>query len=192
MIIGFTGRKRSGKSTAARHLVEHYGFVELSFAQALKDMALSINPIIDFVYVGTFKGKPQFRPIYLADAVNRYGWERVKDRAPEARRFLQRLGTEGVRDHIGVDTWVDKVDRQIRAIAGRRSIVIADVRFENEAELVRIYGGIVVEVTRGENPPPPEHSSEAGVTADFEIVHPEGDTDALIKGIDDVVERLNL
>lgn len=102
MIIGLTGRKRSGKSTAARYLVEDHGFTELSFAEPLKRMALAVNPIIGF------RSTPDgVQRVYLSDVVHEIGWECAKDEYPEVRRFLQLLGTEGVRDHIGQDTWVN-------------------------------------------------------------------------------------
>src|SRR5579863_3132559 len=37
VIIGITGRKRSGKDTVGNYLVEHYGFVKVSFADTLKE-----------------------------------------------------------------------------------------------------------------------------------------------------------
>ena len=143
MIIGLTGRKRSGKSTAARYLVENHGFTELSFAEPLKRMALAVDPRVG----------PESDPVRLSEAVGVWGWEEAKDRFPEVRRFLQRLGTEGVRDHIGQDTWVNLAELEIIRVireneqvdqVAESNIVFADVRFENEAALIREWGGVVI------------------------------------------------
>ena len=39
MIIGITGKKRSGKDTISDFLVEKYGFVKYGFADPIKDIA---------------------------------------------------------------------------------------------------------------------------------------------------------
>lgn len=46
MIFGITGFAQSGKNTAAAHLVNQYGFIELAFAKALKDFLYEMNPPI--------------------------------------------------------------------------------------------------------------------------------------------------
>lgn len=165
MIIGLTGRKRSGKSTAARYLVENHEFTELSFAEPLKRMALAVDPRVG----------PESDPVRLSEAVGVWGWEEAKDRFPEVRRFLQRLGTEGVRDILGEDLWVEQVHNQLWDLdLNHTSIVIADVRFENEARLIRDWGGVVVEIQRrGDDPEERDpHASERGVTPDSVIFNP--------------------
>ena len=156
MIVGLTGRKRSGKSTVARLLVERHGFRELSFAARLKRMAADVNPMVH--YIDTLDLSDTDRellangvtpgPVYLLDALRVLGEERAKDKLPEVRRFYQRLGTEGVRDNIGEDTWVNLAEREIRAAGYARRLVFPDVRFGNEARLIRWFGGTVVEVQR--------------------------------------------
>ncbi len=189
MIIGLTGRKRSGKSTAARYLVENHGFTELSFAEPLKRMALAINPVVTHMPVSGVCTAFQLADVVLAD-----GWERAKDEYPEVRRFLPRLGTEGVRAHIGQDTWVNLAELEIIRVireneqadqVSESNIVFADVRFENEAALIREWGGVVIEIYRpSQGDPEPEHSSEAGVRADHLAVNPEGDKSVLFSVLD--------
>lgn len=195
MIIGLTGRKRSGKSTAARYLVEDHGFTELSFAEPLKRMALAVDPIIGF------RSTPDGgQRVYLSDVVHEIGWECAKDEYPEVRRFLQRLGTEGVRDHIGQDTWVNLAELEIIRVirentkaggVAQANIVFADVRFENEADLIRDWGGVVIEVYRpSQGDPEPEHSSENGVRSDCSVVNREGDLEALFAVLDHCINRI--
>lgn len=186
MILGLTGRKRSGKSTAARYLVDNHGFVEISFAGPLKRMALAINPVIGWNWDPVHEDGGE---VYLADVVECFGWEYAKDQFPEARRFLQRLGTEGVRGHIGEDTWIDLVELEIQRtwgivpygfIPGDKPyppIVVSDVRFENEATLVREWGGEVVEIRRpsARDFVANEHASEHRVRADRTVTNIDGE-----------------
>ena len=176
MIVGLTGRKRCGKSTLARLLVERHGFRELSFAEPLKRMALAANPIVGFR--STPNGAQR---VHLSDVVHEIGWERAKDEYPEVRRFLQRLGTEGVRDNLGEDTWVNIAEREIRAAGYARRLVFPDVRFDNEARLIRWFGGTVVEVRRptaiadtADN----HRSERLEVTPDRVVTNVEGDPES--------------
>lgn len=197
MLIGLTGLKRSGKSTAAKYLVDVYGFTELSFAEPLKSMALDVDPIVHVR--DDFKGRRVYR---LSEVVEEFGWEEAKDRFPEVRRFLQRLGTEGVRSHLGVNTWADIVEGAIEDIRSddyyhrngeTTPIVIADVRFENEAEVVVRHGGVVVEVRRLPVVSLPEdaHASEQGVEWDYQIDNVMGKPYVLQSEIDRLVRWLS-
>lgn len=201
MIIGLTGRKRSGKSTAARYLVENHGFTELSFAAPLKKMALDIDPLVEVVDPDSRRGYtlcealPQVREVmtycgdvHLAPLVDAIGWEQAKDQFPEVRRFLQRLGTDGVRNNLGDRIWVNLVEDQIDELwtndfknnRPNRPIVIADVRFENEADLICREGGIVIEVVRPGIPAAADtHASEAGVDPDYQVTNHEDHPDQM-------------
>jgi len=135
-VIGLVGKKRAGKTTAAEVLVRERGFVSIGFADALKDLALRVDPIVtaseywdEEHKAGTFR---------LSDYVGTPGgWEFAKS-LPEVRRFLQELGT-GVRDIVGEYAWTDAWDRALTA--GRHFpppvVVVPDVRFLSEAEAIR-------------------------------------------------------
>ncbi|MBO0654051.1 hypothetical protein J1792_15100 [Streptomyces triculaminicus] len=142
--IGIIGRARSGKDTVAARLVEAHGFRRMALADPLKDMALGIDPVI----------APAARDgsaLRLAEAVRLFGWETVKERYPEARRFLQRLGTEGVRHHINADHWVDVLLRGADTVhreGDARPVVVPDVRFENEVHALAAHGFALWSVDR--------------------------------------------
>lgn len=155
--LGISGRARAGKTTAAEYLVERYGFVRIGFADALKEMALAIDPI---VHVDRDEGGCE--EWGLVAIVDWFGWDRAKDGFPEVRRFLQRLGTEGVRHHIGEDTWVQIAERKALAVDG--PVVFDDVRFRNELEMVHRHGGANVHLWRpGHSDVAAEHASEEHV-----------------------------
>jgi hypothetical protein len=138
-IIGVLGKKRAGKDTFARRLVEAHGYTRLAFADALRDAALALDPIIR-VDSDEYGLLPQdwcaewARPymIYrLSHLVSALGWEDAKAH-PEVRRTLQNYGV-AIRD-LDPDFWVRVVMDQARDIDG--PVVITDVRFPNEAEAV--------------------------------------------------------
>ncbi len=140
MIIGLTGYAQHGKDTVGRYLVEKYGFRRYAFADQLKSMAVVLNPI---VY------GDDYETLRLRDLVEREGWDEAK-KDQEVRRFLQVLGTEAVREHLGKDAWIDALDKRLNDDGRTRSdsIVITDVRFPNEAQFVRRNGGEVWRIHR--------------------------------------------
>ena len=165
-IFGFTGFAGSGKSTACQILKEDYGFAVLSFADGLREMAMDIDPQVSSVPMG-----PGYAPlpIHYSDAMEMYGYEKAKEKLPEFRRFLQRLGTDGIRKHIGSHTWVEMAEARIESLW----TCFDDLRFPNEAEMINSRGGHVVRIYKQrEQPLHKEHSSESSmldVEADFDI-----------------------
>lgn len=157
--IGLTGKARSGKSTVAEILRRDHGFTVVSFADTLRDMALAIDPLIQAPITG--------QVWRLSEVVKWGGWERAKDIYPEVRRFLQRLGTEGVRDHLDQDAWVRAWSVKVGCISDAGDVVAADVRFPNEAAaVIRGFGGEVWRIERPDLVDPSRaagHVSEAGI-----------------------------
>ncbi len=124
-IVGLVGRAQSGKTTIGKHLVKCFGFKRMSFADALKDMIINAGLCThDEVYV---------------------------QKTPESRRMLQIIGTEIFRKQVHPDFWVQKVAPALRqAHQDNQSVVFDDIRFPNEAKLIRSYlgEGILVKVER--------------------------------------------
>lgn len=144
VIIGLGSVARVGKDTAAAALVRDMGFKRVGFADALKNLALDADPLITPAgtpTVNTSAGRGR-----LSWIVRGSSWEQAKDQWPEVRMFLQKLGV-AVRNNLGEDTWADVVRRQLEA-EPYRDFVISDVRFPNEAQMVRDLGGVTVEIRR--------------------------------------------
>lgn len=160
--IGLTGRAQSGKTTAASYLETKHRFKPMAFADPLRDMALDIDPLV--AVEKRWKSPPcAWVPelIHYSTALERYGYEGAKERYPEFRRFLQRLGTEGLRRHDRESYWVDRAVDRAYAL-GQRRVVFHDVRFPNEAEAVQEAGGIIVRIERkGIEAADASHASEA-------------------------------
>ncbi len=145
-VIGLCGYYGSGKDEAAKPLIAD-GWVRVSFAEPLRKMALGIDPMI------LTKGAGMCR---LSALVESAGWTEAKTHA-EVRRFLQRLGTEGVRDVLGQDTWVQLAERSMPV---GKSVIVTDVRFANEAEMIRRLGGKLIRIRRPGFKPEVTHASE--------------------------------
>lgn len=155
MLIGLSGKKRAGKDTLAERLVTRHGFQRVSFADSLRDAALSLDPLI---LTGAEVG---LMPLRLTQVVGNLGWERAKS-VPEVRRTLQRLGV-AIRE-LDTGFWVHAAARTIEAALGEgRPVVVTDVRFPNEAEYIRHKGGVLVRVERPGLHPVDAHESETAL-----------------------------
>lgn len=169
-IIGLTGAAGSGKDTAAAALAERYNFRRVAFGDAVKRVAYATDPLVE-VYEGA-------EPERLSALVEKHGWDGTKV-LPDVRRLLQRVGTEGVRDVLGDDTWVKVAGAVVRELIKndpQARIVFTDVRFENEAAFIRKLGGSIVNIDRPDNPHALSgenagHASEAPVAADYAITN---------------------
>jgi hypothetical protein len=142
VIVGFAGKARSGKGTAARMLHDLWLGVKgdahiLPFAKPIKDFAFLL------------------------------GWNGKKDK--KGRRLLQLLGTEIGRKCFRESFWIDKWWDAVGAFEAETRmpllVISDDVRFDNEAEAIRSMGGLVVELTGrgGLKGDTAAHKSEQGI-----------------------------
>lgn len=143
MIIGLSGYARSGKDTVAELLVLNYGFKRVAFADGIRKALLELNP---FIYDG----------VRLNETVDMYGWEVAKSK-DEVRRLLQVMGTEVGRKLIHEDVWVWRL---FNSIGTDERIVIPDVRFPNEANVIKDRGGEVWRINRQNHHAVNDHVSE--------------------------------
>lgn len=129
MLIGFNGGMGSGKSTAIKVLADHTDIpvTNVKFAAPLYEMQEMIYDRVKSVYQ---------RP---ADF--------IKD-----RKLLQWLGTDWGRGTLGESIWTNlwraEAERltEISKFSEPLIIVCDDVRFDNEAEVVRALGGIIIKI----------------------------------------------
>lgn len=152
LVVGLMGYAQAGKDTVGAFLVEHHGFVRVSFADALRDMLYALNPI---AYAGSMGDWETVQEI-----VDSIGWDRAKVSYPEIRALLQRLGTEAGREILGQSIWVDTAIREVQP-GGR--YVFTDVRFPNEAATIRAMGGKLWRVKRPGTAPVNAHPSETAL-----------------------------
>jgi energy-coupling factor transporter ATP-binding protein EcfA2 len=152
-IIGLVGPKGSGKSTVAKAICHMAGKayhggprgIIVSFADPLRDMVkagLGIN------YENMTN--PDMKELPIDD----YG--------KSARFILQTLGTEWGRKTIHPDIWANAWKRKVLKEASTSDAVIVsdDVRFQNEADIIRGMGGKLIRVYRDGMEFTGEHASE--------------------------------
>jgi dephospho-CoA kinase len=171
-IIGLCGKAGSGKSTVAQYLQENYGFEKIAFADSLKEMLLKSGIVT------------------LTD---------LDKKTPYTRFLLQRIGTDIMRNQVNPDYWVNKTLVRIGELIskGKKKIVIDDIRFLNEAELVDLYNGVIIKINRNnngilDNENLKNHESELftdQIPADF-IINNTGTIDDLCKKIDNIILKI--
>lgn len=188
MIIGLAGYARSGKDTVGNHLVEKHGFKRIAFADALKKMAYTLNPLVPAVP----ENPAAIVTMRLQPLVNEVGWDNAKSNS-EVRRILQVLGTECGRDIIGPNIWVSIVVRAITENGGiKDNWVITDCRFENETWWVKETGKLWW-IDRDGVGPLNAHASENLVKPEDAdtIIHNRGNLSYLYAAVDHLMEGLN-
>jgi len=153
-LIGITGAAGSGKTTMSRLMDTGHGYTRMRFAEPLKRMTMMLLVEIGFSHGmavemvdGACKG----------DAI-----PQLKGKTP--RDIMQTLGTEWGRELISPDVWVAVMRHQLDTCHSDL-VVIDDVRFENEAQMIRERGGKVIGIV-GRGGLPTHHASENGVSPD--------------------------
>lgn len=141
-IIGLSGFIGSGKGAVSDYLVEHYDFTRLNFSDALKDVVATVFNWPRDMLEGDTPESRAWREI-----PDEY-WSKRLDREMSPRLALQLVGTESFRYVIHPDIWVAAVEKKILD-NDYKGVVISDVRFINELEMIKRNEGSVIRVERG-------------------------------------------
>lgn len=162
-VIGLTGPMGSGKDTVADLLTTHCGAYKLAFADALRgEISDAFNIETVFLTRRETKEHPLtalalahcLDPMFVARMIvqNHHFNDGPLDlntpRSP--RQIMQWWGTE-YRRALEPGYWVRKAAQRIRYMhqtLAARLIVITDVRFDDEAQLVRALGGQIWQIKR--------------------------------------------
>lgn len=148
-IIGLTGKKFAGKTTISDYICVKYGFREETFAGPLKKMLA-----IAFQTSESIFHDPLTKEVGNPDLFGR-----------TPRSLMQFLGTDVFRKCVHPDIWVENMRRRLsRASNVDADIIVTDIRFDNEAEVVRQMGGQVWCIERGVGTKSNDvHESENGI-----------------------------
>ncbi|MBD3176333.1 MAG: hypothetical protein GF320_14230 [Armatimonadia bacterium] len=162
VLIGLAGRRRSGKSTMAKVLEQKYGFVRAPVATCLRDAVQAalgltdhqlhegkderLTRALDVCHCGSYPCSEQLR-----ERLQRLGLPNVC--APELHDILTRSDTprqllQGIaqlaRGTLGDNIWAQLWAERNSDILGRVDVVVDDVRFPSEREIIRDRGGALV------------------------------------------------
>ncbi len=136
-LIGLIGRKSSGKSTAANYMTAKWFYAQYAFADPLKRGIIEIFGIPDESVYGTEAQK---------NAIDPY-WD------VSGRQLMQYCGTELFREKLPEllpqlnDIWIRRMEKTLQQTP-HSNIVISDVRFQAEADLIKRLGGILIQIER--------------------------------------------
>jgi dephospho-CoA kinase len=152
--IGIIGRARAGKDTAGKFFVDGHGYRRIGFADALKEAALRLDPV-----VGCFPDEDTRAAVYvhLSEVVGTHGWEVAKE-TPEVRRILQELGS--AMRAVDEEVWLRAALAKVRNANDQGvPVVITDVRYRNEAASLVRAGFHLLHINRP-GVPQLDHESE--------------------------------
>ena len=146
IVIGLSAKAQHGKGSTVQlaqiWLQKGDNEVEVrqvSFATALKTMA---HDLIDGVKHPDLDLLPQHIALELSDLGVALTHEDLYKKTPRGRKFLQYIGTEAFRKSVDDQYWVLRAAAAIDALPKTTKVVfIPDVRFLNEAEAVKAWGG---------------------------------------------------
>jgi len=147
-LIGlYSPAPQSGKSTIAAAL-EQKGYVIVPFAETLKLMLLPMLEALGYDSKGANYLVNQAKQVVVGDA------------GVSVRHMLQTLGTEWGRQCIHPDIWV----RCWKGRADQYDAVVADdVRFPNEAKMIKLLGGEMWRIERSDSVSTFDHASEGSL-----------------------------
>ena len=136
MIIGISGLAGSGKDTIGKILVEDFGYTRLSLATKVKDVAADL-----------FDWNRQ--DLEGLDEKSRYWRENFVDPVHNItpRKAMQKIG-QGLKEVLDPQLWSNIIKNQIIK-KELKNVVITDVRFIDEMNMIRGLGGIIIRVERG-------------------------------------------
>lgn len=152
-VVGiYSPAPRSGKSALAQHLATEYGYVIVPFAAPLKKMTRSLLECMGFTHERIDQLLTTDKECILPGI------------RTTPRHILQALGTEFGRDCIHPSLWLNCWMKTAGFhLTGGTHVVCDDVRFPNEADLIRDLGGELWHVSRPGALPTSSHSSEGSL-----------------------------
>ena len=175
-VVAFCGKARAGKDTAAilmrdwlqkrNDLVPHeesYVIGIESFAAPLKTM---VAVLLDYFGMGSIMDTSTLQPFVEGDRRE----EVIEGIGMSSRQLLQTLGTEWGRNTVNQDLWLNCMAKRIAGYELAKDhgykgaiVFITDMRFDNEAQLIRSLGGRNIKIVRDDLPEVAPHVSEAGI-----------------------------
>ncbi len=165
-MIAFCGHRGSGKDTCADYLVEHYQYKKATFAQPLKEVLKILFQFNNHQLYGNEK-------------------EIVDDRwGLSPRHAMQLVGTEMIRFHLP-DYFVKFMELNLT-----KKMVISDLRFLNEAEMLTKHGAIIILVEKDHLDDPHLSEQEYKLINYHYVIHNKGSKEDLFKELETLLDLI--
>lgn len=180
MIIAFTGKKRSGKTTSADYVLDLLpSAVRINFKAAIiKEM---------------YRDYPEL--LHELSVQYKMGVEELFEKKPPLMRALMKDVGKSRRDKYEYH-WVDQWLPEAKKAQKEGFIVIVDdCRHLNEAEAVRECGGIVIRIVRRGQKNDDTHATETEmdeIEPDYTITVDDGEQDVLEEELERVLSTENI
>lgn len=139
-LIGISGKISSGKDQVGEYiqeLVEDFKIKKFAYKLKLITSILTGIPVEDLE-------KREVKDSFLGPEWN-YVFASGIEQQMTVRVFMQKLGTEGLREGVHKNIWVNALFSDYTPGEGW---IITDTRFPNEAEAIKNRGGIIIRVNR--------------------------------------------
>ena len=154
-LVGFLAKKQHGKDTASDYLVKNYNYKKLTFAKPIKDACEILFGFTNEQLYGNLK--------------------EVKDEfwGVSPRNVFQYIGTDVFRKdinkimpHIKDNFWINNFKHRYKTEIKKNSkskIVVADVRFQNEVDIIHELSGKIIKIYRPNMQDTSNHISENAI-----------------------------
>lgn len=170
IVIGISGKKGHGKDTFADYLVDKYGFKKYTFGNLLKKTIKILFSMSDEQLYGEKK----------EDVDDFWGYS--------SRQLLQIIGTDLLRNQFDENIFTKSLYKKIIE-DDYKKIVISDVRFENEKNMVESIGGIIYRINRNTIKNNDNHISEKALDhIEFKTIENNSTIGELYKKIDNIIK----
>ena len=173
IIIGILGRKIHGKDTIADMICKKYAFRKISFADPLKEGCRNIFGLTEEQLYGIKK-----------DVIDEY-WKVTP------RSLIQFVGTDLLRNQFCDLIWIKLLEKKLIHNSAI-NFVISDIRFQNELDMLKKHGAIIIKVHRPGLPNEDNHISEVGidnVTGFDEYILNDSSIDMLYYKVDQILKH---
>lgn len=175
-IIAFVAPKGYGKTTACNIIKDHYRAIQLNFKDALiKELKENFPDLLR----------------ELSSVYNLFEEELFAMKPVLVRTLMQNYGTE-VRRNDDPNYWVMQWKLALASL-DVPIVLTDDVRFQNEYDAVRAYGGTLIRINRTDLMSDSTHQSETeqvGFECDYTVTTCEGNHEQFARDILELVQKI--
>ncbi len=187
-LIGLTGKKGSGKSTIQNYLFQKYQYEKINFADHLKDIIAIVFLLPRDLLEGNTKESREWRELPNLNWTLELSGTLLGTRCDTVTpRKLMQYFSDILKLSLGVNYFVNIVKKKVLELQEKNiKIVIGDIRYTYEEELVRQLGGQIWQIN-GLNTESDLHDSETQVIAADSIINNHSTFESLYKNVDDLI-----